>query len=100
MVNDTNTLNGALQELGETLAENLVTMGVTDATASDGLTTLAGKILLIPVGPTPPTPVPTSITLTADKSILSYADSESAVLSATVKDQSSQVVSGVTVEFF
>ena len=47
-----------------------------------------------------PTPVPTSITLTGDKSILSYADTESAVLSATVKDQSSQVMEGVTVEFF
>ena len=47
-----------------------------------------------------PTPVPTSITLSADKSILSYADTESAVLSATVKDQDSQVMEGVTVEFF
>lgn len=47
-----------------------------------------------------PTPVPTSITLSADKSVLSYADTESAVLSATVKDASSQVMSGVTVEFF
>ena len=28
MTNDTNTLNGALQELGETMADNLTTMGV------------------------------------------------------------------------
>ena len=45
MTNDTNTLNGALQELGETMASNLVTKGVSGATASDGLTNLAGKIL-------------------------------------------------------
>lgn len=45
MTNDTTTLNGALSELGETMADNLVSMGVTDADASDGLTTLAGKIL-------------------------------------------------------
>ena len=42
---DTNTLNGALEQLGITMAENLVTMGVLDADPSDGLTTLAGKIL-------------------------------------------------------
>lgn len=50
MVNDTNTLNGALQELGETMADNLQSMGVSDALASDGLTTLAGKILDIQTG--------------------------------------------------
>lgn len=48
MVNDTTTLNGALTELGETMAANLVTKGVTTAQASDGLTTLAGDILNIP----------------------------------------------------
>jgi hypothetical protein len=48
-VNDINTLNGALQELGETMADNLVAKGVT-ASASDGLTTLAGKILDIQTG--------------------------------------------------
>ena len=47
--NDTSTLNGALQELGETMASNLQAKGVT-ASASDGLTTLAGKILTIPAG--------------------------------------------------
>lgn len=50
MVNDTNTLNGALNELGETLATNLTTKGVTGANANDGLTTLANKILTIPGG--------------------------------------------------
>ena len=49
MTNDVNTLNGALQELGETMASNLQAKGVT-ASASDGLTTLAGKILTIPAG--------------------------------------------------
>lgn len=48
--NDTSTLNGALSELGETMAANLVTKGVTGASASDGLTTLAAKILNVPSG--------------------------------------------------
>ena len=46
MVNDINTLNGALIELGEIIADNLKTMGVT-ASADDGLTTLANKVLQI-----------------------------------------------------
>lgn len=46
MPNDTTTLNGALSELGETLAANLTTKGVF-ANANDGLTTLANKILQI-----------------------------------------------------
>ena len=40
----TDSLNTALETLGETMADNLVAMGVTDASASDGLTTLANKI--------------------------------------------------------
>ena len=96
LTNDTSTLNGALQELGETMAANLTSQGVT-ASASDGLTTLAGKILDI----TPsPTPTPASISLTSDKSVLSYADSESATLSATVLDEDSNPCEGVSVEFF
>ena len=47
--NDTSTLNGALQELGETMAANLTQQGVTSS-ASEGLTTLAGKILDIQTG--------------------------------------------------
>lgn len=43
MTNDTTTLNGALTELGETLAENLTMKGI-NANAEDGLTTLANKI--------------------------------------------------------
>ena len=49
MVNDINTLNGSLSQLGETLANNLTAKGVS-ASASDGLTTLAGKILQISGG--------------------------------------------------
>ena len=49
MTNDTTTLNGALSELGETMAANITTKGVS-ASASDGLTTLAGKILQITGG--------------------------------------------------
>lgn len=44
------TLNGALELLGETMAENLTTMGLIGVSASDGLTTLAGKILQISGG--------------------------------------------------
>ncbi len=47
MTNDKTTLNGSLDELGEIIANNLVTMGINDADPSDGLTTLAGKILNI-----------------------------------------------------
>lgn len=49
LANDTNTLGGALTELGQTMASNLATKGVT-ASASDGLTTLASKILQVPTG--------------------------------------------------
>ena len=49
MVNDTTTLNGALSELGETMAANLTTQGVSSS-ANEGLTTLAGKILNIQGG--------------------------------------------------
>ena len=94
MTNDTTTLNGALTELGELMADNLVTMGVTDADVSDGLTTLANKILDVPQGSECLT-----IELTSDKSILSYYDSETATLTATVRENG-VVVSGKTVEFF
>ena len=49
MTNDTTTLNGALSELGETLATNITSKGVS-ASASDGLTTLANKVLQITGG--------------------------------------------------
>lgn len=49
MVNDITTLNGSLMELGETLATNITAKGVS-ASASDGLTTLANKVLQISGG--------------------------------------------------
>ncbi len=49
ITNDITTLNGSLMELGEKLATNLTNKGVT-ANASDGLTTLVGKINNIPTG--------------------------------------------------
>ena len=97
MTNNTDTLNGALQELGETMADNLTTMGV-PSTYDEGLTTLAQKILSI--GPTPPTPTPASVDLTGTKSILSYADSESSVRTATGLDSSDSRVEGATVELY
>ena len=96
---DTSTLNGALEQLGITMADNLNTMGVSDADPSDGLTTLANKILDITPGPGP-TPTPASIDLTGTKSILSYADSEQCVLTATVLDSSDNPVEGVTVNLY
>lgn len=42
---ENNTLNGALENLGELIATNLSAMGVLNANTSDGLTTLVGKIL-------------------------------------------------------
>ena len=87
MVNDTTTLNGALSELGETMAANLTTQGVS-STASEGLTTLAGKILDIQGGGGGG-----SITLSTNKSILSYYDSESATLTATYE-------TGATMELY
>jgi len=49
MVNDITTLNGSLSQLGETLASNITQKGV-QASASDGLTTLASKVLQITGG--------------------------------------------------
>ena len=46
------------------------------------------------------TPVVTSVSLTSDKSVLSAYDSESATLSATVLDGSSNPMSGETVTFY
>lgn len=86
MVNDTTTLNGALAELGETMATNITAKGVS-ASASDGLTTLAGKILQISGGGG------SSITLSSNKNILSYYDSESATLTATYQ-------TGATMELY
>lgn len=81
MTNDTSTLSGALQELGETMADNLVAMGVTGADASDGLTTLAGKILDIE-------PSVGGLDLTSEMSLTTSSNSitlgQSVVLTATL----------------
>jgi hypothetical protein len=61
------------------------------------VTSSTGSIVVSDV---PPVPVVTSVSLTADKSILSYADSESATLSATVLDDNDDPMEGETVEFF
>ena len=66
-----------IYDVGELMADNLVTMGVTDADADDGLTTLAGKILDIP-----PTPVGVKIDTWTDFS--SSASSVSVYQSFTV----------------
>lgn len=87
MTNDITTLNGALAELGELIASNLVSMGVTDADASDGLTTLSQKILDI-------TPTLTGVELTTNiscnsnlQSITSYQNIViSGTLTATYDD--------------
>ena len=93
MPNDTTTLNGALRQLGETMAANLTTQGV-PSTYDEGLTTLAGKILDIQGGGGTRT-----LTLTADKSILSYYDSDTATLSATLLEDG-EPVTGEAVVFF
>ena len=61
------------------------------------VTSSTGSIVVSDV---PPVPVVTSVGLSADKSILSYADSESATLSATVLDSNDDPMEGVTVTFY
>ena len=87
------SLNSSLQTLGQLMATNLQSKGVT-ANASDGLTTLANKILQ--VGPTPIEP---NLKLTSDKNILSFYDNEYCVLTATLLDSNSNGVSGEEIVF-
>lgn len=95
MVNDTTTLTGALAQLGETMATNLQEMGVS-ADASDGLTTLASKILDIEQSGV----VTKNVVLTCNKDILSFYHSESCTLEATVRDGNNNLLANETVEFF
>ena len=60
------------------------------------VTSSTGSIVVSDV----PTPTVDSVSLTGDKSILSYADSESATLSATVLDSNDDPMEGVTVTFY
>ena len=87
------SLNSSLQTLGQLMATNLQSKGVT-ANASDGLTTLANKILQ--VGPTPIGP---NLELTSDKNILSFYDDEHCVLTATLLDSNGNGVSGEEIVF-
>ncbi len=92
------SLQSTYQSRKALLVENLETMGVTGYDETDGLTTLINAVLEI--GPTPPTPTPASISLTGTKNILSYADSESSVLTATVLDDNDDPVEGVSVDLY
>lgn len=106
MTNDISTLNGALNELGETLADNLSQMGVDDAVASDGLTTLANKILDIEPS-VAGLELSTSIdcNVSSNKILLGQSVVFSATLSASYDDTSiedidiSGVLTGATVLF-
>jgi len=70
----TDLLNTDLQTLGTKIATNLTAQGVSSS-ASEGLTTLANKILNVDISGT--------ITLTTNKSILNNYGSENATLTAT-----------------
>ena len=87
------SLNSSLQTLGQLMATNLQSKGVT-ANASDGLTTLANKILQVE-----PTPIGYNLELTSDKNILSFYDHEYCVLTATLLDNNGNGVSGEEIVF-
>ena len=87
------SLNSSLQTLGQLMATNLQSKGVT-ANASDGLTTLANKILQVG-----PTPIGYNLELTSDKNTLSFYDHEYCVLTATLLDSNGNGVSGEEIVF-
>lgn len=93
----TTTSGGAFTETVSNLGVGTYSFtAVYDGTSVyDGVTSSAVSVTVADV-----TPVVTSVSLTSDKSILSAYDSESAVLSATVLDQSSNPMSGETVTFY
>ena len=105
MVN--NTLNGALMELGETMARNLEAMGVTDANPNDGLTTLAGRILNVEPS-IKGLNLDTSLVITTTQEIIGLG--ESIILTSTLRasyDDTtvvdvdlSGVLTGATVKFY
>ena len=90
---DEMSLNSSLQTLGQLMATNLQSKGVT-ANASDGLTTLANKILQVG-----PTPIGYNLELTSDKNTLSFYDHEYCVLTATLLDSNGNGVSGEEIVF-
>ena len=87
------SLNSSLQTLGQLMATNLQSKGVT-ANASDGLTTLANKILQVES-----TQIGYNLKLTSDKNILSFYDHEYCVLTATLLDSNGNGVSGEEIVF-
>ncbi len=87
------SLNSSLQKLGQLMATNLQSKGVT-ANASDGLTTLANKILQVES-----TPIGYNLELTSDKNILSFYNHEYCVLTATLLDNNGNGVSGEEIVF-
>ena len=87
------SLNSSLQTLGQLMATNLQSKGVT-ANASDGLTTLANKILQVES-----TPIGDNLKLTSDKNILSFYNHEHCVLTATLLDSNGNGVSGEEIVF-
>lgn len=87
------SLNSSLQTLGQLMATNLQSKGVT-ANASDGLTTLANKILQVES-----TPIGHNLELTSDKNILSFYNHEYCVLTATLRDSNGNGVSGEEIVF-
>ena len=105
MVN--NTLNGALMELGETMARNLEAMGITDANPNDGLTTLAGRILNVEPS-IKGLNLDTSLVITTTQEIIGLG--ESIILTSTLRasyDDTtvvdvdlSGVLTGATVKFY
>ena len=90
---DEMSLNSSLQTLGQLMATNLQSKGVT-ANASDGLTTLANKILQVESNP-----MGYNLELTSDKNILSFYDNESCTLTATRLDSNGNGVSGEEIVF-
>lgn len=103
---ENNILNEALENLGELIATNLSAMGVPSANASDGLTTLVGKILDIEPSING-LDFDTSITLHSSESTITTGDTIrlSATLKASYDDTSitnvdlEGVLTGATVQF-
>ena len=103
---ENNTLDGALENLGELIATNLSAMGVLSANTSDGLTTLAGKILDIEPSINGLN-FDTSITLHSSESTITTGDTIrlSATLKASYDDTNitnvdlEGVLTGATVQF-
>ena len=98
ITNDTSTLNGSLLEMKDQLLTELSNKGVT--TSFDPTTGLLGLISEISNIPSGGGATVDSLTLTSDKSILSYADSQSATLTVTAYDSSNNPVPNASVGLY